>query len=110
MVSRLLKRGRDGKGWGGKGKGDGDSRRVAVDLPEHGRGGCSWPICLMSTVTKAVISKRAGSGSWCWGLCGAICTQSVESPYDGKEWAFWHCISDGPEDAERLPDLRRLER
>jgi len=30
--------------------------------------------------------------------------------YDGKEATFWHFIQEGPEEAERMPDLRRCER
>lgn len=29
---------------------------------------------------------------------------------DGKEAAFWHCISEGAEESSRIPDLRRCER
>ena len=29
---------------------------------------------------------------------------------DGKEWGFWHCVSEGDSEAHRLPDLRRCER
>ena len=29
---------------------------------------------------------------------------------EGKEAAFWHCIQEGAEEAERTPDLRRCER
>lgn len=29
---------------------------------------------------------------------------------DGKEAGFWHCISDGPNEHDRIPDLRRCER
>jgi len=29
---------------------------------------------------------------------------------DGKEGTFWHCISDGDNEADRLPDIRRCER
>lgn len=29
---------------------------------------------------------------------------------DGKESGFWHCISEGAEEASRIPDLRRIER
>ena len=29
---------------------------------------------------------------------------------DGKEATFWHLISEGPLEADRLPDLRRCER
>ena len=31
-------------------------------------------------------------------------------PTDGKGYGFWHVISDGPLEADRLPDLRRCER
>ena len=30
--------------------------------------------------------------------------------YDGKSATFWHMISEGQEEAERFPDLRRCER
>jgi len=30
--------------------------------------------------------------------------------YDGKEAGFWHCTSEGPDEAQRIPDLRRCER
>jgi hypothetical protein len=30
--------------------------------------------------------------------------------YRGKEATFWHIISEGPQEATRLPDLRRCER
>ena len=30
--------------------------------------------------------------------------------YQGKESAFWHVTSEGPDEAERVPDLRRCER
>ena len=30
--------------------------------------------------------------------------------YKGKEWAFWHLISSGRIEQERLPDFRRCER
>lgn len=30
--------------------------------------------------------------------------------YKGKEATFWHIISEGDDEAERLPDLRRCER
>ena len=29
---------------------------------------------------------------------------------EGKERAFWHCIQEGPIEAERTPDIRRCER
>jgi hypothetical protein len=29
---------------------------------------------------------------------------------DGKEAGFWHCVSEGPEEEHRKPDLRRCER
>jgi len=28
----------------------------------------------------------------------------------GKEAAFWHCISEGPDEKDRKPDIRRCER
>jgi hypothetical protein len=31
-------------------------------------------------------------------------------PSDGKGFGFWHVISEGPEEAERVPDFRRCER
>jgi len=30
--------------------------------------------------------------------------------YDGKSATFWHFLSDGADEAERIPDLRRCER
>ncbi|MCK5000282.1 MAG: hypothetical protein KAS23_12135 [Anaerohalosphaera sp.] len=30
--------------------------------------------------------------------------------FDGKEAGFWHCVSDGPNEKDRTPDLRRCER
>jgi hypothetical protein len=30
--------------------------------------------------------------------------------FDGKEAGFWHCVSEGPNEDERTPDLRRCER
>lgn len=33
-----------------------------------------------------------------------------EPPTYGKGYGFWHVISDGPMEADRLPDLRRCER
>ena len=30
--------------------------------------------------------------------------------YDGKEAGFWHCISGGPDENNRNPELRRCER
>ena len=30
--------------------------------------------------------------------------------YDGKEAGFWHCTSEGDNEEERIPDLRRCER
>jgi hypothetical protein len=29
---------------------------------------------------------------------------------DGKEAAFWHCISEGPDEDNRTPDLKKCER
>lgn len=29
---------------------------------------------------------------------------------DGKEAGFWHCVSEGPNELDRVPDLRRCER
>ncbi|WP_165221405.1 hypothetical protein [Aquisphaera insulae] len=29
---------------------------------------------------------------------------------DGKEVGFWHCVTEGPEEELRIPDLRRCER
>jgi hypothetical protein len=29
---------------------------------------------------------------------------------DGKEAGFWHCVSEGPDEDHRTPDLRRCER
>lgn len=31
-------------------------------------------------------------------------------PTEGKGYGFWHVISEGPREADRLPDLRRCER
>jgi hypothetical protein len=30
--------------------------------------------------------------------------------FDGKEAGFWHCTSDGQDESQRIPDLRRCER
>ena len=30
--------------------------------------------------------------------------------YDGKEAGFWHCTSEGQQEDERIPDIRRCER
>lgn len=30
--------------------------------------------------------------------------------YDGKHAGFWHCVSEGNDEANRTPDLRRCER
>ena len=30
--------------------------------------------------------------------------------YDGKEAGFWHCVSSGPDEQNRTPDIRRCER
>lgn len=30
--------------------------------------------------------------------------------FDGKEAGFWHCVSGGPNETQRVPDLRRCER
>ena len=30
--------------------------------------------------------------------------------FKGKEAGFWHCISEGPNECDRTPDLRRCER
>ena len=30
--------------------------------------------------------------------------------YDGKYAGFWHCVSEGSDEANRTPDLRRCER
>src|SRR4051812_25717142 len=30
--------------------------------------------------------------------------------YEGREAGFWHCVSDGATEDERLPDIRRCER
>ena len=30
--------------------------------------------------------------------------------YDGKYAGFWHCVSEGNDEANRIPDLRRCER
>jgi hypothetical protein len=29
---------------------------------------------------------------------------------DGKEAGFWHCVSEGPDESKRTPDIRRCER
>jgi hypothetical protein len=29
---------------------------------------------------------------------------------DGKEAGFWHCVSEGPDEDQRTPDLRRCEK
>lgn len=30
--------------------------------------------------------------------------------YENKEASYWHCISEGKDEAERIPDMRRCER
>ena len=30
--------------------------------------------------------------------------------FDGKEAGFWHCVTEGPDEEQRTPDLRRCER
>lgn len=30
--------------------------------------------------------------------------------YDQKEFTFWHCVSEGRVEADRIPDIRRCER
>jgi len=29
--------------------------------------------------------------------------------FDGKQAGFWHCVSDGPDEQNRIPDMRRCE-
>jgi hypothetical protein len=41
---------------------------------------------------------------------GTILSLKHHPLYDGKEATFWHLISEGSVEAERLPDLRRCER
>ena len=42
-------------------------------------------------------------------LCGKS-VQCRRELVDGKEAAFWHCTSEGPDEQQRVPDLRRCER
>ncbi len=41
---------------------------------------------------------------------GRRCACKRHPMIDGKEATFWHLISEGKEEADRLPDLRRCER
>ncbi len=49
-----------------------------------------------------IASKPQFQGKW------VGCRQ--DPIYDGKEAGFWHCVSEGSDEDERLPDLRRCER
>jgi hypothetical protein len=40
----------------------------------------------------------------CWVRCRR------DQIYNGKEAGFWHCTSEGPNESNRIPDLRRCER
>ena len=40
----------------------------------------------------------------CWVRCRR------DPMFDGKEAAFWHCVSEGGDEAHRTPDMRRCER
>lgn len=43
--------------------------------------------------------------------CGAKrCGLKLHPEYDGKAATFWHLISEGAQETERIPDLRRCER
>jgi hypothetical protein len=76
----------------------------------------------------ALVELRGSEGDWeryvelLYGFFRADFIDSVPG-YPGKRWAmkrhpehrgkeatFWHIISEGPDEAERLPDLRRCER
>jgi len=39
----------------------------------------------------------------CWVRCRR------DPMFDGKEAGFWHCVSDGPDELNRIPDMRRCE-
>lgn len=41
---------------------------------------------------------------------GVIVKCQYRPPTRDKGFGFWHLISEGPEEAERIPDLRRCER
>ena len=41
---------------------------------------------------------------------GAPIRTQYRPPTDDKGFGFWHIISEGPEEAERVPDFRRCER
>lgn len=41
---------------------------------------------------------------------GEVCRIATRFESDGKETTFWHLISDGPVESDRLPDLRPCER
>lgn len=43
-------------------------------------------------------------------LCGRSVRCRREPLCEGKEAGFWHCVSEGPDEGERTPDLRRCER
>lgn len=40
----------------------------------------------------------------CWVRCRR------DPLYDSKVAGFWHCVQEGPDEAERTPDIRRCER
>lgn len=40
----------------------------------------------------------------CWVRCRR------DPLYDSKVAGFWHCIQEGPDEEERIPDIRRCER
>jgi hypothetical protein len=41
---------------------------------------------------------------------GRRVTVRKEPPTDGKEYGFWHCVSEGRIENERTPDMARCER
>lgn len=43
-----------------------------------------------------------------WCLDRRVCINKTPI-HDGKETTFWHIVSDGPMEAERIPNLRRCE-
>lgn len=43
-------------------------------------------------------------------LRGCPVTCRRDPVFDGKEAGFWHCVSEGKDEANRIPDLRRCER
>ena len=43
-------------------------------------------------------------------LDGKPVTLKAGAPLAGKHYTFWHLISEGPQEDEKVPDLRRCER